>query len=195
MVNRLALAALVAALALAMPSVMLAQSPWQVAQSPKAKAPAKKAAPPPVEDDVPEIEELTPEQIRRAQEPAPPAGRAAPKAPAGVAPKGPPPKEASPAQPRVVTCSGVFAKDTSHLKLATAFNSDNVAFGEVDGADGSRLKASVLFPKEPRRRLEVLWLDEGARSGVSVIAINGQSGWTGPKGLALKMPLASLERL
>ena len=54
--------------------------------------------------------------------------------------------------------------------------------------------ASVLFPNDPKRRLEVLWNNEGSRSDTNLIVINGQSTWTGPKGLRLGLPLAALEK-
>jgi hypothetical protein len=96
---------------------------------------------------------------------------------------------------RAVACGGVFAKESTHLKLASAFASKNIVFGEVDGPDGTKLNASILFPNDPKRRLEVLWQNEAARSGTSLIVITAQSGWTAPKGLHLGMPLAALERL
>jgi hypothetical protein len=37
----------------------------------------------------------------------------------------------------VVACSGTFAKDSSHLELATAFNSKNITFTDVESSDGS----------------------------------------------------------
>jgi hypothetical protein len=52
-----------------------------------------------------------------------------------------------------------------------------------------------LFPKDPKRRLEVWWENEAARSGTYLIVINGQSTWSAPKGLKLGLPLAALERL
>ena len=105
-------------------------------------------------------------------------------------------KPAPPSQPgRTLACSGVFAKKSGHLALATAFDSRNVAFTEVDGPDGTKLMASVLFPKDPKRRLEVLWQDEASRTETALIVINGQSTWTGPKGLRLGLPLAALEKL
>jgi len=135
---------------------------------------------------------------------AKPAARAAKPAPApsdpdddsaSAQPAAPTPRP-PPAQPaRAVACSGAFAKDSSHLKLAAAFESRNVVFTEVDGADGSKLMASVLFPKDPKRRLEVLWNDESARRETSLIVINGQSAWTAPKGLRLGLPIAALEKL
>jgi hypothetical protein len=104
-----------------------------------------------------------------------------------------------PAAPRpaanAVACSGVFAKDSTHLKLAIKYDSRNIVFGDVDGPDGSKIKASILFPNDPRRRLEVLWNNEASRSDTSIIAINGKSQWTAPKGLKLGMPLAAVEKL
>jgi hypothetical protein len=103
------------------------------------------------------------------------------------------PKRAEP--PRVVVCSGVFAKDTSHLKLAQMFEAQNITYGEVDGPEGTKIMASILYPKDPKRRLEVLWQNEAARSDLSVVSINGQSTWIAPKGLKLGVTLAALEKL
>ena len=54
----------------------------------------------------------------------------------------------------VVACSGTFAKDSSHLKLAMSFDSKNITFTDVEASDGSKVPASVLFPNDPKRRLE-----------------------------------------
>jgi hypothetical protein len=94
-----------------------------------------------------------------------------------------------------VTCSDVFAKDSTHLKLASKYGSRNAVSGEVDGPDGSKLRATILFPNEPTRRLEVVWNNEAERTDVLVIAINGKSHWIGPKGLKLGLTLAALEKL
>jgi hypothetical protein len=40
-----------------------------------------------------------------------------------------------------------------------------------------------------------MWKNESSRANTSVIAINGQSTWTGPKGLHLGMPIAAVEKL
>jgi hypothetical protein len=93
-----------------------------------------------------------------------------------------------------VACSGAFAKDSSHLKLAIKYDSRNLTFGEVDGPEGSKIPGTILFPNDPKRRLEVIWAKEGARSETSVIAINGKSQWSAPKGMKLGLPLAALEK-
>jgi hypothetical protein len=88
----------------------------------------------------------------------------------------------------------VFAKDSAHLKLAIKYDSRNITYGEVDGPDGSKLNASIIYPNDPRRRLEVLWHNEASRSETQVIAINGRSQWVAPKGLKLGMPIAAIEK-
>lgn len=141
--------------------------------APPQPAPRRQAAPPRTDDDA-----------------APPKSAA----PKPAAPKSDVPKPA-PAAANAIACSGVFAKDSTHLKLAIKYDSRNIVFGDVDGPDGSKIKASILFPSDPRRRLEVLWNNEGSRSDTSIIAINGKSQWVAPKGLKLGMPLAAVEKL
>jgi hypothetical protein len=116
-----------------------------------------------------------------------------PTAPVAVAKPAPPPKPAEPA--RVVACSGNFAKNSGHLRLAQAYGVHNVDYTEVAGDDGSTLMASVLFPTDPKRRLEVLWDDDVQRSGTRMIVIDGQSTWSAQKGVHLGLPLAALEKL
>ena len=203
--HRRVVAALTAGALVTLPAAMSAQ------QIPSRAPP--QASPPQQELDV---EELTPGQIRRAQErqraeeqqriqdmqraqeQRRPQERQrgqerAPAAPKSTTPKSPP---AAPVTPgRAVACSGAFAKDSSHLKLAAAFNSLNIAFTEVDGPDGAKVMASVLFPNDAKRRLEVWWQNEAARSGTYLIVINGKSSWTAPKGLRLGLGLAAIEKL
>jgi len=156
------------------------------AQTAKPKAKAKQ--PPRQLDDV---EELTPGQIKRAQEfdSRPGAPKEAPQAVKR------PPKGGGGPPARQIACKGPFAKDSSHIRLAQVFGTQNVTFTEVEGPNNSKLMASVLFPKDPKRRLEVLWLNDASRSGTQVIAINGQSAWSAPQGLRLGMQVAAIEKL
>jgi hypothetical protein len=105
-----------------------------------------------------------------------------------------PPRPAPAPAANVLTCGGVFAKDSTHLKLAIKYDSRNVVFGDVDGPDGAKIKASILFPNDPKRRLEVVWNNDATRSDMSVIAINGKSQWVAPKGLKLGLTLPALEK-
>jgi hypothetical protein len=107
---------------------------------------------------------------------------------------------AAPAKPNaaagmhVVACNGPFSKDSSNLKLAMVFDSRNVSFQDVD-VGGTKVGASVLFAKDPKRRLEIWWQNPAARSATYLILINGQSSWGGPDGLKLGLTLADLEKL
>jgi hypothetical protein len=209
---RRVLVTLMAGAVVALPASLLAQ------QMPSRPAPKANQQQPDLD-----VEELTPGQIQRAQErqraeeqkriqdmqraqdqrrqqeqqraqertqerePAAPKS-AAPKAPPASAPT------TTATAARAVACSGPFAKESNHIKLAQVFNSLNITFTEVD-AGGTRIMASVLFPNDPKRRLEVWWQNEAARSGTHLIVINGQSTWSAPKGLHLGLGLAAVEKL
>jgi hypothetical protein len=95
----------------------------------------------------------------------------------------------------VVACSGTFAKDSSHLKLAMFFDSKNITFTDVEAGEGTKVPASVLFPNNPKRRLEVWWSNITARKDIYLIIIGGQSTWTAPGGLRLGQTLEQLEKL
>lgn len=140
--------------------------------------------------------------------PAPaPAAQAAPAAPAAPAQSIPtedpsdvddaPPQKPKPAARRadVIQCQGPFARDTSEAKLIAAFGAKNVVFEEVAGPEGTKLNATVVFPTDPKRRLEVLWLDEETRTKPTSIVIEGNSGWLAPKGVKIGTPLAQIQRL
>ena len=95
----------------------------------------------------------------------------------------------------VVACSGPFAKDSSHLELVTAFNSKNITFADVEAADGTKVPASILFPNDPKRRLEVWWSDRTHRSDIHLIVIGGKSTWIAPDGLRLGQTLEQVEKI
>jgi hypothetical protein len=126
----------------------------------------------------------------------PPAKRAAtgtpPAAAAGAA--GAPVKPGSGASIHVVACSGPFSKDSSNLKLAMVFDSSNLSFQDVD-VNGTKVGATILYPKDPKRRLEIWWQNPASRSGTYLILINGKSTWGAPNGLKLGLTLAELEKL
>jgi hypothetical protein len=185
-------------------------------QAPRARTPQsptraqRPLRPTPDQPDLGEDEQLSPRQLGQPAQRNQPAQRAQPARPAASdAQSDAPPAQAatperatsaraaarSPAPGRTaVACGGVFSKDSSHLKLAMTYDTKNVSFTEIDGPDGSKLMASVLFPSDPKRRLEVLWEHVGQRSGTQLIAINGRSAWTAPKGLKLGMTIAALEK-
>ena len=98
------------------------------------------------------------------------------------------------ATPYTVACSESFGKDSSHLKLAMGFGFTNVTATDVE-ANGTKVAASVIFPDDPKQRLEVWWRDATSHSGTYLIDITGQSDWTAPDGLRLGLTLAEVEKL
>jgi len=146
-----------------------------------------------VNPDLDTDDQLAPSQMKQ---PVPaavshPASAAHASAPATVRHGGPAPAVAG----HTVACSGTFAKDSSHLKLAMTYDSRNITFTDVESTDGTKVPASVLFPKDPKRRLEIWWANPAARSDTYLIVINGKSDWSGPGGLRLGLNLAQLEKL
>jgi len=198
------LVALAMAALLALPLAGAAQHAWAQDQGQGSKA--KKRAPA-AQPDLDEEDQLAPRQFdqrfpsrsttpaqapRQPEQPLQPDTASVPRGPAGESTRS---ETARGEGPRVIACNGVFAKESSHLKLATRYDSRNVTFTEVDGPEGTKLMASVLFPKDPKRRLEVLWQNEASRSDTHLIVINGQSTWAAPKGLRLGLALPALEKL
>jgi hypothetical protein len=110
-------------------------------------------------------------------------------APPAVRPAAAARKPVAPSSSRtVLACSGPFAQDPGMLELAMIFGSNNIIFTE-EKVDGAAVGATVLYPKDPRRRLEVWWSNPN-RTGLYLIDIAGKSVWTGPDGLRLGLTLA-----
>jgi hypothetical protein len=186
---------LAAALATGLPLIVHAQhfpppidEPAPAAQpspeAPPATAKKKKAAKPAPEAPPPVVNlPVDPDGVPPPAESAPPA------------PGSPPARAKAAAPAHVVACSGAFAKNSSHIRLAQIFGTQNITFTEVEGQKNSKIPGTVLYPKDAKRHLEVLWSNEPSRSGTRLIVINGQSTWTGPKGLHLGLPIAALEKL
>jgi hypothetical protein len=95
----------------------------------------------------------------------------------------------------VVACTGVFAKASNALRLALAYDYKNVVLADVPADGGTKVKASVVFPNNPKFRLEVWWSNPAETSGIYLIDIKDKSTWIGPEGMRLGLDLAQLEKL
>ena len=193
MFSRCVFASLLAGAAVALPATASAQA-W-----PPPPPPAKNMDRlPPRSQTVqpqPEVEELTPAQIERAQEPepaAPPARASAPKKAEKTTTKH---AAKHPEPTHAIACEGTFAKTSNQVRLEGVYKTQNVAFTQVDGSDGNKVMATVLFPNDPKQRLEVWWSDEEKRRDIYLIVINGKSAWAVPRGVKLGLNLAVLEKI
>jgi hypothetical protein len=133
-------------------------------------------------------DQLAPSQMKQNE----PGATAAPTTHAAAAHPGPKP---IPPSAHVVACSGIFAKDSNALRLAMTFDNKNVTFADVDANNGTKVKASIVFPNDPKRRLEVWWSNPAERSGTYLIDIKDKSTWSAPGGMRLGLNLAQLEKL
>lgn len=84
-----------------------------------------------------------------------------------------------------IRCDGPFARDSNHDKLAKAYGARNVT---VQGG------STVLFPNDPKRRLEVVWHDAAGRSRPATITIEGRSTWQA-RGFRIGEPMAKVEKI
>jgi hypothetical protein len=88
----------------------------------------------------------------------------------------------------------LFAEDSTHERLVAAFGKQNVAL--ISQKEGARVEvSSVIFPKDPKRKLTVIWDDPQGRTLPRTLIIEKPSEWTAPKGVRLGMPVEELEQL
>ncbi|MFN3350809.1 hypothetical protein [Pseudorhodoplanes sp.] len=106
--------------------------------------------------------------------------------PADAAPRG---------APQVIGCSGPFSKDVSHERIVKAFGKRNVAVEAVGIGEGEMQVASVIFPRDPARRVEVLWIDAKRRRKASEIRTGIDATWRTEQGIRRGMPLSEVEAL
>jgi hypothetical protein len=100
-------------------------------------------------------------------------------------------------QPRYeIACRGQFGPNATHADLVKAYGARNVTFEEVSRAEGETAKATVIFAKDPARRLEIEWFDEQKRARPSVITVFGENNrWTGPLGIKNGMTIQEIEKI
>ena len=90
----------------------------------------------------------------------------------------------------------LFAKDTTHERLVAAFGTQNVKIVSEKGPEGMPPNVrSVIYPNDPKRRLEVSWNDGKARAKPFAFVFEKPSQWVAPKGVRVGTTLEELERL
>lgn len=93
-----------------------------------------------------------------------------------------------------VSCTA-FA-GVSEAALIATYGAENIVEQTLPGAEGESYTASVLFPDNPERRLEIVWADETRRTQPASISVTGENSvWTGPNGLSIGDELARVEEV
>jgi len=106
------------------------------------------------------------------------------------------PAHAAPREtPHILECSGPFARNATHQSIVKTFGAGNVTVQKVGIGEGETVTASVIFPRDKARRVEVLWIDEKRRRKPSEIRVGPGSRWRTAQGVTVGMPLADVETI
>jgi hypothetical protein len=101
---------------------------------------------------------------------------------------------AAPTDATDLSCTAL--SDMSEAALRAAHGEDNVVEQTLFGVEGETYSATVLYPDDPRRRLEIVWQDQAAKTWPANISVGGENSvWTGPNGLSIGDELARVEQL
>ncbi len=84
--------------------------------------------------------------------------------------------QTAPGDRPVLDCAD-FSKRTDEAALVKRFGKENVVRGKLDGAEGETVPGTIVYPKDPARRLEISWWDPDKRRGFAGIAIKDRSAW------------------
>jgi len=94
-----------------------------------------------------------------------------------------------------VECRAQFARTADHAGIVKLYGAKNVTYESVNRAEGEVVKSTVLFAKDPRRRLEIEWFDESRRRFLSTITVFGENNlWVGPLGIRNGMTIQEVEQ-
>jgi hypothetical protein len=90
----------------------------------------------------------------------------------------------------------IFAGNTSHAKLVKRFGAKNVTIEDVKrGEEAEEVNVTVLFAKDPTRRLEIQWLDPSGRTCPTNIEVSGEKNrWLAPYGVKIGMTIQDVEK-
>ncbi|HEV7324745.1 MAG TPA: hypothetical protein VGN91_06740 [Bosea sp. (in: a-proteobacteria)] len=106
-------------------------------------------------------------------------------------------KAASAQTADLLACNGPFARDADEAALIKAFGAGNVQRARIEIGEGEKAAGAVLFSKDRKRRLELIWRDGKKRRGPGTIYVREGSAWAvaGPAGerFAIGSALAAVE--
>ena len=89
-----------------------------------------------------------------------------------------------------------FPGDLKVQDLVQRFGAANEVSVSISVGEGESAEGTVLFPKDPERKVEIIWDEAGMKRNPRTIKINGQtSKWTAPGGLALGQDLKRVQEL
>lgn len=90
-------------------------------------------------------------------------------------------------------CAGPFAADAGEAGLVRRFGRSNVVFRTVPAPEGEMVKATVLFPRDRSRRVEIVWFDERKRRRPAEVLVYDPGPWRTPEGIGIGATLGEVE--
>jgi len=82
----------------------------------------------------------------------------------------------------------------SYSSLRAAYGPANVVDETLQGAEGEPYQATVVYPNDPSRRLEIVWREGADRSAPSLVrAPSFSTAWIGPNGARVGQTLTDIE--
>lgn len=77
-----------------------------------------------------------------------------------------------------LSCSGTFDRNSDYSRIETVFGTANIRNEAIDAAEGETQQATILYPDDPQRRLEIFWADAAAKRRPATIRTREDgSGW------------------
>jgi hypothetical protein len=95
--------------------------------------------------------------------------------------------------PLLLTCSAFAAMSAD--ALTAAHGAENIGEETLPGPEGEQYTATILYPDDPLRRLEIVWRDDAHAAPASIMVSGEASAWAGPHALSLGQPLADVETI
>jgi hypothetical protein len=77
--------------------------------------------------------------------------------------------------PPVLDCTGPFARNADERTLARFFGAENVERANIPVGEGNTEPGTVIFAKDPEKRIDILW--HGAYARPNVVIIRNGSTW------------------
>lgn len=91
-------------------------------------------------------------------------------------------------------CRAPFTPDATPATLAAHFGRENVIPETIDGPEGQPLNVTAIYPKDPERRIEVIFANEEERTGlITVMVSEAASLWRGPGEIRIGAGIAAVE--
>ncbi len=88
--------------------------------------------------------------------------------------------------PMQLDCTGPFAKGADEAALVQRFGRANVKATRIEGAEGETSQGTIVFPNDPKRRIEIVWHDERRRRRPASISVRGPEWIVKPAGAAAR---------